>query len=166
MTTVRYQPAKPDDASAIAQLARESWHGACDDFLGKDNVDEIVDEWYTLDGLRDAAESSDSVFVVAVEDGDVLGFAHAGLTSERDLWILFRIYVSPNYWGDGIGTALLEHVETELKDCGVSIYELAVLAENDIGISFYESRGFERSEVNETELAGMEMSEYWYRKKI
>lgn len=166
MTDVRCQPAKPADVPTIAQLARESWHAAYDDFLGREKVDEVVDEWYNLDSLRDATENDTHVFVVAIEEDDILGFTHAGPTPERDLWNLFRIYVAPNHWGDGIGTLLLERVESELEDRDISTYELAVLAENDIGISFYESRGFERRETEVTELAGVMTTEYWYQKEI
>jgi GNAT superfamily N-acetyltransferase len=166
MTDVRYQPAKPSDAPAIAQLARESWHAAYDDFLGRETVDEVIDEWYNLDRLRDAAENDTHVFVVAVENGDIHGFAHAAPHPERGVWILIRIYVTPDRWGDGIGTALLGRVERELEDRGVSTYELAVLAENEVGVSFYESRGFERSETRETELADVKTTEHWYLKEI
>jgi hypothetical protein len=43
---------------------------------------------------------------------------------------------------------------------------LARFAENDVGVSFYESRGFERFETEEAELAGVETTQYWYRKEL
>lgn len=154
------RPAIPADASAIERVARESWHAAYDDFFGEEAVDEVVDEWYELGDLRDAAEYDEHVFVVVDEKGDLPGFAHAKFNPERDVWMLIRIYVIPGRWGDSIGTALLEDVGAELKDRDVSTYELAVFAENDVGISFYKSREFKRVETAEVELAGVETTEY------
>lgn len=180
MTDIPIRPAKPSDASAVQEVARASWHAAYDDFLGADAVDEMIDEWYGLDDLRDGIEREDHVFVVAdaAEDttggidpdrdvgADVSGFAHVGPSAEREAWNLFRLYVTPAFWGDGIGTALLDQVEREMKDRGAPAYELAVLAENEVGVSFYESRGFDRFDETATELAGVEATEYWYRKKL
>lgn len=161
----------PADASAIEQVARESWHAAYDDFLGEDTVREVVDEWYDRDGLRDSAGDDDQVLVVATDESentDVRGFAHAvpDPDPERDVWHLLRIYVAPGYWNAGIGTALLERVEGDLEARDVPAYELAVLAANDIGVSFYESCGFERVETEEAELAGVAVTQHWYRKEL
>ena len=81
----------PADASAIEQVARESWHAAYDDFLGEDTVREVVNEWYDCDGLRDSAGDDDQVLVVATDESentDVRGFAHAAPDPdpERDVW--------------------------------------------------------------------------------
>lgn len=57
-------------------------------------------------------------------------------------------------------------VEEKLDERGVSRYELAVLAENELGIGFYASRGFERFDTRTVELAGVETTEYWYRKEL
>jgi GNAT superfamily N-acetyltransferase len=166
MLDVRLRSAESADAPALERIARESWHAAYDDILGEETVDEVVNEWYDLDGLRDAAENDDHVLVVATEEGNDGGFAHAGPSSEEDVWNLFRIYVVPDRWGEGIGTALLERIENRLEARAVSFYELAALTENDVGVSFYESRGFERVETEEIELAGMETTQYWYHKEL
>ena len=78
---------------------------------------------------------------------------------------LLRIYVAPGCWNAGIGTALLERVEGDLEARDVPAYELAVLAANDVGVSFYESCDFERVETEEAELAGVAVTQHWYRKE-
>lgn len=166
MSDVRIRPAITSDVPAIERVARESWHAAYDDVLGSEAVDEVVSEWYARDGLREAAKDDDHVVPVAADSDGVFGFAHAGPHAERDPWCLFRLYVVPERWGNGTGTALLDRVESELGDRGVTTCELAVLAENDVGVSFYESRGFDRFETDEVELAGVETTEYWYRKEL
>jgi ribosomal protein S18 acetylase RimI-like enzyme len=81
-------------------------------------------------------------------------------------WHLARIYVAPDRRGEGIGTALLDRIESALADRGVTRYELAVLSENAVGIGFYESRGLECFDERAIELAGVETTEYWYRKRL
>ena len=65
MPDVRLRSAKPADALTIERVARESWHAAYDDFLSEGTVNEVVDEWYDLDGLRDAAGDDEQALIVA-----------------------------------------------------------------------------------------------------
>ncbi|PSQ17470.1 N-acetyltransferase [Halobacteriales archaeon QS_8_69_26] len=165
MADASVRPADPDEATGVERVARESWHAAYDDILGADTVDSVLDEWYDVDGLRESIDRDDHVFLVA-DDGGVAGFAHAGRPPDDDYWHLTRIYVLPDRWGDGVGTALLERLESELDEREVESYRLAVLADNEVGVSFYESRGFERFDEGTVELGGVETTEYWYRKEV
>lgn len=162
MTDVAVRPATIEDVPEIERVARDAWHDTYDDILGSDAVDTKLDEWYDPGALRESITDRRGVFFVAGEDP--VGFAQA--TPGDDVWHLGRIYVDPDRRGEGIGTALLDRVETALDERGVTRYELAVLSENEIGIGFYESRGFERFDERTVELAGVETTEYWYRKRL
>jgi len=152
--------ATPADAEAVATVARGSWHAAYDEFLGAETVDATVDRWYDPGSLRrsirgaavaGSARKGDSVFLVAERDGTVVGFANAGPAGERgdgpaepDAF-LSRLYVHPDHWGAGVGTALTRQVAQRLREAGYERLWLEVLAENERGRSFYESLGFERA---------------------
>jgi ribosomal protein S18 acetylase RimI-like enzyme len=166
MSDVRVRPMEPADAPAVERVARASWHAAYDDILGEGVVERAVDDWYDLEGLGESAANEDHLFLVAVAGGELAGFAHAGPNPEDGTWYLFRIYVRPDRWGEGVGTALLDRLERELGDRGVSSYRLAVLADNEVGVSFYETRGFDRVGTDTAELAGVEAPEYHYRKEL
>lgn len=178
MTDTAVRPGTPADAPAVERVARAAWHDTYDDVLGPDAVDTKLTEWYDPDALRETIRE-DGVFFVAGEDA--VGFAQA--TPGEDGWHLARIYVHPDRRGEGIGTALLEAVEHALAERGVERYELAVLADNEVGVGFYEARGFERGAARErrenherrsreysdertVELAGVDAAEYWYRKRL
>jgi ribosomal protein S18 acetylase RimI-like enzyme len=157
------RPAEASDAPAIRGVARDSWHAAYDDILGAERVDGMVDEWYAVADLETAIV--DFVFHVAVSTDDtVIGFANAGPNPEYDEGTdkLYRIYVHPDHWGVGVGTRLLDAVETELEDADTERLRLSVLAENTVGIGFYESRGFERVASGEVELGDETFTEYDY----
>lgn len=161
------------NAPTVAQVARESWHGAYDEIVGVETVDDVVDEWYDVDSLEnsieDAADREDATFLVA-EDADeyeleLVGFAHAGPNPEdADTAELARIYVHPEAWGDGTGRALLKQVERDLGE-RYDRLRLSVLAENEIGVAFYESTGFDRVESRSSDL-GEDLEEYVYEKSL
>jgi ribosomal protein S18 acetylase RimI-like enzyme len=57
---------------------------------------------------------------------------------------LKELYVFPDHWRMGLGTALLEGVLSELKEHGARVASLEVLEPNTRARAFYEHRGFKR----------------------
>lgn len=138
----RVRPASPEEADEIQAVGRASWHAAYDDILGPETVDERIDEWWALDGLREAARDDDHVFLVAERD-ELVGVAHATPDDDRPgVYGIGRLYVHPDRWGEGVGSALVDGVVERVPD-GTERLRLVVLAENEVGVSFYESYGFE-----------------------
>lgn len=137
---VTLRRARPDDAEAIQRVGRASWHAAYDDILGPETVDERIDEWWDRDGLRDSA-TDETVMLVADAGERLVGVVHLA-PDEEATWVLARLYVRPERWGAGIGTALLDRGVERLPDDAERL-RLVVLADNDVGVSFYESCGFE-----------------------
>ncbi|ELZ12241.1 GCN5-like N-acetyltransferase [Halovivax asiaticus JCM 14624] len=96
----------------------------------------------------------------------IVGFAHAGPHPDRTGTAkLSRIYVRPAVWGDGVGSRLLEQVERELGPHFETLW-LEVLADNDVGVSFYEATGFVRVDEQESVLGDGEVREYIYEKEL
>lgn len=152
MEGVELRSAEAADVPEIADVARAAWHAAYDDVLGPDAVDDTVDDWYDERELRDGVDGP--CFLVA-ETEDVVGFAHAAeLADQSGVAELYRLYVHPACWRNGIGSALLARVERELRECGVDRLQTVVLAANDVGLSFYEPRGFEPVKELHSELPG------------
>lgn len=67
---------------------------------------------------------------------------------------LKSLYVRPDRWGEGVGSALLSAGIDRLPR-GVTMVSLAVLSNNRMGIGFYEKRGFERVGTGEYETDGV-----------
>ncbi len=160
------RPATESDAAAIQRVARDAWHAAYDAVLGPERVDETVSSWYDPERLvEDDVEPDDRPLFVAEVDGAVVGFAEAAPDGDDDgLAHLYRIYVAPDHWGDGIGGALLARVESVLRERGFDRLQLSVMAENDVGVGFYESHGFDR--VAEAHNDQLGIREYEYRKEL
>lgn len=137
------RPARTEDAAGIARVARRTWHAAYDAILGPATVEQAVARYYRPASLE--VEIDDAAhFLVAEADDAVVGYAHAG---PRDgtpgVAELYRLYVRPERWDDGIGSALLERVVDEVRTDGLERVRLDVLAANDRAIGFYRDRGFE-----------------------
>jgi ribosomal protein S18 acetylase RimI-like enzyme len=160
------RPAVADDIDAIQRIANLSWHAVYDDILGPDAVDEMLGEWYEAEAIEAGVDHDAQDFVVAVCDGRVLGYAHVGPHPPRPAHRLYRLYCHPDEWRSGIGRQLLAAVEQALFERDVQRYEAVALADNDAATSFYESTGFERVDERKTELAGVSVVEYIYRKRI
>ncbi|UIO99117.1 GNAT family N-acetyltransferase [Halobaculum sp. CBA1158] len=179
---VHVRDADPEDAEAVAAVARESWHAAYGGVLSADAIDATVDEWYDPGRLRRHI-ASDGAFLVAEADaggdgeravsgGDgertdatasgsddrPLGFAHARYADGVGNVVLRRIYVRPDAWGEGVGTALLRAVAARFGDDHDRI-SAVVLADNEVGRSFYDSLGFETVGSQTTTFGGEEREE-------
>ncbi|OAQ51621.1 hypothetical protein HTG_16315 [Natrinema mahii] len=118
-----------------------------------DPTSEEVDQWF--ERLRDNREG----ILIAVDDDDtVRGFADfrwgSSVTKpfvKTNDAELKSIYVEPDYWGQGVGTALLERGLGTLPDQTERL-RLEVLSGNDVGKRFYEARGFEKTGTSSYEL--------------
>lgn len=154
------RPAGSRDVPGVQRVARRGWHAAYGDILSEETIEAKLDEWYDPTGIREYVEREDVGYFVAEADGQVLGYASGGPSDEGpDVGFLGAIYVDPDHWGEGIGSRLLDRVEAFLADRGYDRLRFRVLAENDVGTSFYRSRGYEVVEETETELGGEVVSE-------
>lgn len=79
-------------------------------------------------------------FVAEHDDGAVVGVLTVGDDE------LYAIYVHPDYWGTGVGQALLERAETELaKTCATA--SLTCMVGNARARRFYERNGWSLGET-------------------
>ena len=146
--------ATPADAERIASVARESceaaYEGLMDDpaLLEKVRAEDYVEEVRSF--LRSIPGTDGLRYDVAEADGRVERFAHYRFEpAETDGFVgpeeclLQALYVAPDRWGEGLGSALVDAGDAELPD-RLSVLVLGVLKGNAVGISFYESAGFHR----------------------
>lgn len=158
--TVEIRPAEPADMEAIQAVARAAWEEAHTPIIGQSAVERFLDEHYNRETLQERLEA-ETVFLSAVDDRTVVGFAVAG-PSEGDSssFILGRLYVNPDRWGEGIGRRLLERVEVRTRQRGAERLRLGVMAENERAVGFYEAAGYQRIGVHEDECIGTTAYEY------
>jgi ribosomal protein S18 acetylase RimI-like enzyme len=138
---------------------RESYEGLLpSEVLQEQSVDPTEDEvrqWQA--GLR---ENEEGVLVAVDGEGTVRGFIHMrwgeletkAFVRENEAG-LKAIHVHPDWWNQGVGTALLDRGLELLPDL-IETVRLEMFAGNDIGRRFYEAKGFKRTGTGTYEIEG------------
>jgi len=89
---------------------------------------------------------NDELFVVAYDGSRLVGSVMAGYEGHRG-WINY-LAVSPDFRKQGLGKALMQHVENKLLTIGCPKINLQIRAGNTDVIAFYESIGFSDDNVS------------------
>jgi RimJ/RimL family protein N-acetyltransferase len=161
--------AEISDSEGIARVHTRSWQSAYRGLL--------PDEW--LDALRwedrkvrwDAILASGNknhVYVATTVQKEIIGFASSGPSRDEDIdqeevHELYAIYLTPEYWGKGIGKALLNAIMKDVPKTAKRL-ELWVLEDNASGRRFYESKGFTLDGATKlAEIDGYQLEEVRYR---
>lgn len=161
----------PADSSAIRRVAEITWEATYSNTVLKSNRARVVANSYSDEALRRIFRrlGKSSWFWVAESRGDnplVIGFAEATLREGSPDAELTRIYVLPDWQRQGVGCALLEAILTDLHSLGPKLRPprlyLAVAAQNEKAVAFYESRGFQYSRDFLANMPGqmLDMREY------
>ena len=152
---MEFRKGAPEDAASVQRVARESWHTAHDHIIGENAVEDLLDEWYSQDGLEESIDREDAPMFLATDDGEVIGFAQGGPSEDGPAdAVLGRICVLSEHWGKGVGTELLHRLFDALRADGQDSVWLSVMADNNVGKSFYDKHSFKVYEERTVELAG------------
>ncbi|WP_266078421.1 GNAT family N-acetyltransferase [Haladaptatus caseinilyticus] len=142
------------DIPEIRTISREAVEAAYD-FLPDKERAATVRERFSEERLETALADDDVIIVAAIADGDPVGYAHVDVVNRADAVGEARlqgIYVTPDRWRQGIGTALLDGIEDEIRTQGFTQLSVSVLIDNERGKRFFESKGFERVEERVEDL--------------
>ncbi|AQS53648.1 Acetyltransferase YpeA [Jeotgalibaca dankookensis] len=143
---IMIREAIPSDAKEILAFSRQT--GAETDFLtyGEEGLElsEAFEEMY-LEGLMDKQNAI--LLVAIINNEEIIGMASVGADDKPKTQHVGEvgITVSKEFWGFGLGTALMEEIEIWAKESGViRRLELTVHSENERAIVLYEKMGYHR----------------------
>jgi ribosomal protein S18 acetylase RimI-like enzyme len=134
---------------AVARVRVASWRAGYaglvpDAELAAIGEPDRLDLW-----VERAATSTEVCTLVALLDGEVIGFAAYG-AERSDLapavdgrGEVYALYVHPDHWGIGAGHALMTAARAALRTRGNDAVSIWVLEGNARGIAFYRRQGFE-----------------------
>jgi ribosomal protein S18 acetylase RimI-like enzyme len=155
--------ARLEDARAIAQVHAETWREAYEHVFGAERLASVTIDARLAQWERILAAGQSDVFVAAA-DG-IVGFVSTGDSRDADAEAeLFAIYVLPEAWGTGAGSALMRAgIEAmRLRASGGAV--LWVLEDNPRARRFYEREGWTLDdERKEDEYLGLRVPEVRYR---
>ncbi|MFK3961209.1 GNAT family N-acetyltransferase [Guptibacillus hwajinpoensis] len=148
-----------DDALAIASVHVNSWRTTYRSLISEDylnSLDVQIREARWRKGIEDG-----SIIFVAVEEGQIIGFANGGKNRSSAYKFdgeLYAIYLLEEAQGKGVGKQLLCSVAKHLKSESYESMLVWVLNGNPAS-KFYESFQPLQIAVEETEIAGKTFKE-------
>jgi ribosomal protein S18 acetylase RimI-like enzyme len=158
------RPASPADAEAVHRTFVAACRAAYGDALEDDAFVETVDVPSRVEPLRERLAEAEStepwVYLVAESEDEIVGFVQLRYGECRpehvapDEAYLQSLYVDPDRWNEGVGSALLAASLDGLPSRVVRV-RLGVLSANEPGKRFYERRGFERVDAGTVEVGGV-----------
>lgn len=158
MTAIRL--AEVADAPILAEMHVRSWQAAYRHILPAeflDSLDVAQRAVFWKESLGEGAQ-----VLVAVDD-QVIGFCHAGESSDQGWGEIYSIYVDPDHWGRGVGGELLAAGQKRLETFGFNEALLWVLEDNQSARRFYEAKGWELSKRFQIlEIGGTPVTEVRY----
>ena len=92
--------------------------------------------------LLDSLQEEGSRFVVAANDGLIVGFGTAEPTTSSRVAEVRYVGVDPDYWGVGVGGMVLTRMAVELALAGFDSAQLLVYADNVAARHLYERLGW------------------------
>lgn len=137
--TVKIREMRDADIQKVQEIAKVSWHDTYEGIIPLNIQDNFLEFAYNDAQMKRRLEQS--VIYVAEVEGQVVGFANYSQISKEGKVELSAIYLHPNSQGVGIGTALLKEAAVNLQ--GLKEIYINVEKENQIGLNFYEAKGFE-----------------------
>lgn len=158
------------DVAAVRRVARGAWEAAYSDVLTAETVDRAMAEWYSVEVVRERLTREAGLFLVAVagdsdgDAGEVVGYVDT-LLRDGDA-VIGALNVRPDWWREGAGSRLLDRAVPPLAQQGATRARARALAANDVGRSFYESRGYSVVERGEDDLFGETVPAVTYAREL
>lgn len=96
---------------------------------------------------QQALESPNNLFLGVFDNSKIIGQISFRVIHPEHPWVKhigeFGMTILKDYWGQGIGSALLERMEHFAKSIGVTRVEAKVRTSNDRGIALYKKAGYQ-----------------------
>ena len=126
---------RPRDADAVRRLNDDVLRDAGTDPADIPHPDDVED-------VRGAYIDTGGEFLVVRRDNAVVGMG--GLRVDGSEGELFRMRVATDRQGEGIGSALLDALESAAHERGVDYLSAWTAQRQSAAVSFYPSHGYER----------------------
>jgi len=164
---VEIHPAGESDLPALAELAGVIWRQHYPGIISQSQIEYMLGRMYALETLRTELNEQQIRFVRLLVDGQFIGFASFGLISEFGVFKLHKCYLLQEFHGQGLGSRLLQHCETEVRRLGGRKLKLAVNKQNFKAITAYRRHGFLVEDSVVTDFgAGFVMDDYIMAKEL
>jgi len=129
-----------EDLWQVRELALQIFPITYQEIVEQEQIDYMMDLFYTSENLRKQFESG-QVFLIIYSEGKASGYASYTPLIENGEYKLNKIYVDTRLQGKGLGRVLLNDVISRVRNAGGKSLQLNVNRFNK-AVGFYKSMGF------------------------
>lgn len=152
-----------NDIPLIRDMARATWMATYPDIIGMQQVEYMLDRFYSTTTLSNQINVSTHVFLIAVVDKQPIAFAAYSLVDLTGTYKLHKLYTLPSAQKTGAGRALIDYIANNIRSLGGKRLVLNVNRHNAVAIRFYEHYGFSCSYEEDIDIGnGYFMNDYVY----
>ncbi len=138
--TMEVRHLSKDELWQVRELALQIFPSTYQEIVEPEQIDFMMDLFYTPENLRKQFESG-QVFLVIYNEGIASGYASYTPLHEDGEYKLNKIYVDTRLQGKGLGRILLNDVISRVRTAGGNSLQLNVNRFNK-AVGFYKSMGF------------------------
>ena len=155
MITIR--KADLEDIPQIRAVGSASWRATYTGIFPDAFIENALGQWWSEASFQRIIPNAAVCNLVAEQDGQLVGTL-TGIVNPREEGQvhLFRLYIHPDHFGQGIGKQLWQAYLQHLAP-GVKRVDLEVEPQNARAIQFYTRLGFQETGINDTEVFGYPM---------
>jgi len=137
-------PCRPEQHAELIAVCQRQWTDG-EALTLPDIVVHNIESSYSFEQY--VADNWLHIVVAQAPDGRITGF---GLADGGEI---FGVGVHPAYWRLGVGRALMDYLEADMRQRGETVARLEVYADNDNAVQFYTALGYA--------LAAQYVSDQW-----
>ena len=152
------------DIPVIQQLAYHIWPIAYNNILLPEQITYMLNLFYAHSVLEKQFQDG-LQFLIAEDKNLPIGFA-AFSKKTSDTFHLQKLYILPDFHGNGIGKTILQYIRRYIKIKGATAIELNVNRENS-AVNFYKKLNFKIISCENIDIGnGFWMNDYVMRSEI
>jgi ribosomal protein S18 acetylase RimI-like enzyme len=155
MITIR--KAELEDIPQIRAVGSASWRVSYTGIFPDEFIENVLEQWWSNASFQGSIPNAALCNLVAAQDGQIVGTLMGTVNPREEGQVhLFRLYIHPDHFGQGIGKQLWQAYLQHLAP-GVKRVDLEVEPQNARAIQFYTRLGFQETGKNEVEAFGYTM---------
>lgn len=160
---VNIEKANKNHLPSIIDLAKETWQKTYCNIISQEQIDYMLNLFYSTNVISAQIENPSNDFFVALENEILLGYSHC--FEKNGNYYISKIYIHPVSQGKGIGKLLMTHIESNAKSFNYSTIELNV-NRNNPAKDFYLKNGFKIVQEIDIPLDKFWLNDYIMQKEI
>jgi len=169
---IEIRTAQREELKRLRDIAIESYEQAFASFNTRENMDVFLSEAYSLDQLEKEWNEEGSIYYLAWDGDQQVGFARIRRSTEVESQLgknsieLHRLYVHPDHQGKKVGSALMHHVLDYSVQHGFDWLWLGVWEHNIKAQEFYFKWGFQKFGAHIFQMGDDAQTDWLLRKKL